>query len=620
MTGIFNAKSNNRTRYVRHIRKCFGLLSRKSQVFFSLILVFQALATSLDLIGLALIVNIVLALQADVPSTSESKVGTLPIFRDLLSVVNTETLLIYVVVIFIIKACLALFLHTLNIRIMAAETRRLVRKLSKEVFENRTNRYSNFTSQDISYAIYNSTEIVFRDTLVPFSIIVSDLILLLLISVNLFMNVQELFLPTIFYFLVIFLVLRKFEMRITKSAYSIYWQSEIRARRFIQEVHSSLRELYTSNNLEYYISRIDQSRDDGIGAGSVVSVAHLRPKYFYEMALFGGIGIIALTSIILGDGDMLLIYLTMFLVSSSRMIPSLLRTQYYLGIFQKSTEQSKKIFEILDKIPIDSVGFQSGSENSVRVPTEGIFNAAISVSKVNFSHVKQIEAPTITGLSLEILPGETVAIVGESGSGKSTLVDLLLGYLLPDSGIITISDLEPRQCFQVWPGKVSYVPQKVTIYEGSLFENIAIGISPDMEPEHQDYVWYLLNGVGLGEFVHSLENGINAQLSEFGSNLSGGQVQRIGIARALFSNPKILVFDESTSSLDAISEQTIMDFLLTFKGEKTLVFIAHRLATVKNVDRVVYLSEGKVQAEGSFEYIRQNVPEFNRQVLLQKFD
>ncbi len=613
-------KKRKRIGYFHHLCQCFGLLSRKSQTIFTAILVFQALASTLDLIGLALIMNIVLGLQSGARGVTGSNIGSVPFLGDLFSSVNTETLLIFVVIIFIAKGFLALFFHTLNIRIMAFETGRLVRKLSKEVFENRTNRYSKLTSQDISYAIYNSTEIVFRDTLVPFSIIVSDFILLLLISANLFVSIQILFLPTVFYFLIIFMVLRKFETRITKSAYRTYWQSEIRTRRLIQEVHSSLRELYTSNNLQHFISRIDRSRDDGIRAGSVVAVANLRPKYFYEMALFGGIGIIALVSKVMGDVEFLLIYLTMFLVSSSRMIPSLLRTQYYLGIFQKSTEQSKKIFEILSTTPVKAL--ESFPEPRIPGPIGSAqsFIPEIRVSNVNFSYDKNCDVPIIADLSLAIHPGETVAIVGQSGAGKSTLVDLLLGYLMPDSGSVKISELDPRSCFKVWPGKVAYVPQKVTIYEGSLFENIALGLSADLMSSHREHVWYLLDGVGLGEFVRSLESGLDSQLSEFGSNLSGGQVQRIGIARALFSNPEIMVLDESTSSLDASSEQAIMEFLFTFKGEKTLIIIAHRLTTVKNADRVVYLGNGKVQAEGTFASLKENLPEFHQQVLLQDFN
>jgi ATP-binding cassette subfamily C protein len=605
--------------YFRHILKCFYLLSIKARIMFTAILVFQTLVSMLDIIGLAIIMKIVLGLQSESRVIENSMFGSLPFLGRLSSSIDPQVLLIFVAGVFITKGFLALFLHTLNIRMMGGETKQLVKKLSKEVFENRTGRYSHFTSHDISYTIHNATEIVFRDTLVPFSIIIADAALLVLIGLNLFLSTQALFVPIVLYFLLIFITLRHFEKRITKSAYSSQWQSEVRVRRQIQEVHSSLRELYVSNKLNEFIEKINESRSNGIKSGVIVSTAYLRPKYFYEIALFGGIGMIALVSKYSGSEPFLLTYLAIFLVSSSRTIPSLLRTQYYLGILQKSAEQSKKIFEILQIIDNNSKSESYKIVNHKLFQNEKVFSPHIKAEFLTFFYSDDQKSPTISDLSLDIYPGETVAIVGNSGAGKSTLVDLLLGYQSPHSGKVSISGLDPRVCFNIWPGKVAYVPQKVTIFEGTLFENIAIGVLDHKQSSYRDEAIKLLLGVGLGEFLQSLTSGLDTQLSESGSNISGGQVQRIGIARALFTNPEIIVFDESTSSLDSVSEQEIMDFLYKFRGEKSLIFIAHRLSTIKNADRILYLNGGKIEAEGSFESLQKSVPEFSQQVLLQNF-
>jgi len=587
---------------------------------FSSILIFQTLVSLLDLLGLALLMKIVLRLQSETKKLGDSTIAPLSFLESFLPNTSSEVLLILLVMLFISKGFLALFLHALNIRIMASETVHLVRRLSNEIFTNKTNRYSNLTNQDISYSLYNSTEIVFRDTLVPASIIVSDLVLLVLISLNLLVSVQILFAPTVLYFLIIFITLRRIEKRITKAAYSNQWQSEVKVRRQIQEVYSSLREIYVSNKLEYFLTKINQSRSDGIQAGAIVSISNLRPKYLYEMALFGGIGVIALVSKLSNNENLILTYLTIFLFSSSRMIPSLLRTQYYTGILQKSTEQSNKIFEILETSPSESENIESTLVDMKANSENQLFSPVVSVNNLTFAYGADKRNPTICEISLKVSPGETVAIVGDSGAGKSTLVDLLLGYLIPDSGNVIISGLAPRASFEIWPGKVSYVPQKVTIYEGTLFENIAIGFADESKSYHHDKVWDLLQGVGLGPFVQSLKHGLNTQLSEFGSNLSGGQVQRIGIARALFTDPQLIVFDESTSSLDSVSEQTIMDYLFRFKGNKTLILVAHRLSSIKKADKIFYLKHGKLVAEGTFENLRENFTEFNQQILLQNID
>jgi ABC-type multidrug transport system fused ATPase/permease subunit len=179
---------------------------------------------------------------------------------------------------------------------------------------------------------------------------------------------------------------------------------------------------------------------------------------------------------------------------------------------------------------------------------------------------------------------------------------------------VLISGLAPRNCFLEWPGSVAYVPQNVTIYNGSLFANVAIGVPVGLESSER--VQHLLEKVGLGEFLENLERGLESELSEMGSSLSGGQIQRIGIARALFTDPGILVFDESTSSLDSSSENAIMKYLLSFKGDKTIIVIAHRLSTIQSADRIIYLSEGRVMAEGDFDSLQKFLPQFKEQVSL----
>jgi ATP-binding cassette subfamily C protein len=242
------------------------------------------------------------------------------------------------------------------------------------------------------------------------------------------------------------------------------------------------------------------------------------------------------------------------------------------------------------------------------------FQPEITVRQLTFSYEINDEVKTITDLNFEIKPGEVIALVGPSGSGKSTIVDLILGYQSPGSGSVQISGLNPRIAFEKWPGNVAYVPQRVTIYQGSLFSNIAVGDSNSLDEASREKVVELLKIVGLTEFLFDLSNGIDTQLSEMGSNLSGGQIQRIGIARALHSNPKIIVLDESTSALDSYSESEIMDLLLSFRGEKTMIFVAHRLSTIKTADRIFYVNNGVIEAKGTFTELRDLVPDFNRQV------
>jgi ABC-type multidrug transport system fused ATPase/permease subunit len=217
-------------------------------------------------------------------------------------------------------------------------------------------------------------------------------------------------------------------------------------------------------------------------------------------------------------------------------------------------------------------------------------------------------------LNFSINQGETVAIVGPSGAGKSTLIDLLLGIYLPSSGAIKISGCAPSESITRWPGAIGYVPQEVVLMSGSIAKNVASGF--EATGISSDLIEDALNVAQLTNFVAGLPLGVATEVGERGGKLSGGQRQRVGIARAMFTKPQLLVLDEATSSLDGQTESEISEAIQGLKGKVTLILIAHRLSTVQKADRVIYLKNGEIVAQGSFEEVRKLVPDFNKQAQL----
>jgi ABC-type multidrug transport system fused ATPase/permease subunit len=179
---------------------------------------------------------------------------------------------------------------------------------------------------------------------------------------------------------------------------------------------------------------------------------------------------------------------------------------------------------------------------------------------------------------------------------------------------VTISGRKPLDAITKWPGAISYVPQTVSLIEGTIRENICMGFASDqIGTEH---VLRAINGASLSEFISNAPAGLDTQVGEIGSKISGGERQRIGIARALLTNPKLLILDEATSSLDGETEAEIADAINSIKGEVTVVMIAHRLSTVRNADLVLYLEKGKIRSIGTFEQVRQSIPNFDAQAKL----
>jgi ABC-type multidrug transport system fused ATPase/permease subunit len=285
-----------------------------------------------------------------------------------------------------------------------------------------------------------------------------------------------------------------------------------------------------------------------------------------------------------------------------------MRVQQSLIQIQSSASISRGTFEMLaelekmEKLASPDVEIQTNSKS---------FNPFIRIDSLSFSYSKSSET-VIENLNLEIKEGESFGLVGLSGSGKSTLADLMLGVLDPTSGTISVSGLDPRSALRHWPGKVGYVPQDVQLIEGTIKENIQFG---DVLPYGDAQILEIVRLCQLSNLVTQSED-LNLEVGENGSRLSGGQRQRLGIARAMYTNPKLLILDEISSALDAETESSLVAVLEELRSEVTVVLIAHRLSTVRNCDRIAYLEKGRLLGIGTFQELRIQVPEFDNQARL----
>jgi ABC-type multidrug transport system fused ATPase/permease subunit len=241
------------------------------------------------------------------------------------------------------------------------------------------------------------------------------------------------------------------------------------------------------------------------------------------------------------------------------------------------------------------------------------FNSKIEVEHVSLTY-PGANQPALADVNLCVEPGKSLAIVGPSGAGKTSLVDVILGVIPTSTGQINISGKTPLEAISSWPGAIAYVPQNVLISDGTVRSNVALGFPPNVAID--ELVWRALEVAQLSDFVRSLPRGLDSHVGENGTKISGGQRQRLGIARAMFTQPKLLVLDEATSSLDGQTESDISSSLATLRGEVTLVMIAHRLSTIREAGEVIYMDNGKILARGTFDQVRNQVPDFENQAQL----
>jgi ABC-type multidrug transport system fused ATPase/permease subunit len=311
---------------------------------------------------------------------------------------------------------------------------------------------------------------------------------------------------------------------------------------------------------------------------------HSSPKLIYELMFALGLVGFCMASVFLKwTGQHAVLAMALFAAAVFRLLPafnritlaySTIRTHFYS-------------YHSLSK----EIGYLETHKEDVQSHRELQFNRTIELKHVSFSY-PNVKQPVINDVSLTIRKGQKVGIVGKSGAGKTTLVDIILGILSPTSGNVLIDNSSNRVV-------MGYVPQRITLLDDSLRRNVAFGcVDEDIEDAK---VWEALRKAHLDEMVRSMPQGLDTLLGDNGLKISGGQAQRVGIARALYPNPSILIFDEATSSLDRETERQISYNILDLGQDKTLIIIAHRLSTIKECDTLFLMENGHLAAEGTYE-------------------
>jgi ABC-type multidrug transport system fused ATPase/permease subunit len=440
--------------------------------------------------------------------------------------------------------------------------------------------------------------------------LVADLSLLLILALGLFVVDSIMALSTIVFFSLIGFSLYKFMHKKARVLGEHESSLNIKSNEKITEVLSSYRESVVRNRRDYYAREIGSLRLDLSNTLGELAFMPNISKYIIESSVVVGALAISATQFIMQDAGHAVATLAVFLAAGTRIAPAVLRVQQGAIQIRRSIGAATTALDLIDELKgLPEV--EPGSDE-LDVSHSG-FRPSVSLNCVSFFYPDSV-APAIAEASLDIAPGSVVAIVGPSGAGKTTLIDLILGVLEPASGEISISGMAASEVAKKWPGALSYVPQDVMISNGTFLSNVKLGFPADSGTDK--LVEEALEIAQLKEFIDGLPEGLQSKVGDRGTSLSGGQRQRLGIARALFTKPKLLVLDEATSALDGETEANISAAIGALKGEVTVILIAHRLSTVRDADKVVYLEAGQIIAAGTFDEVRNSVPNFDRQASL----
>ena len=464
--------------------------------------------------------------------------------------------------------------------------------------------------QEMVYSVTRGVQLIVLEVLATSIVLVADFSLLLILMIGLFFVDPIISIGSILIFGSIGLILYRL-MNVHAAKLGIRSSElNIESNQKIVEVFSSYREALVRNRRDYYAREIGKLRYDLADTSAEITFLPYVSKYVFETAVILGAVLIGGLQFFLQNATHAIATLSIFLVAGTRIAPSVLRVQQGLISIRGSLGQAKPTLDLLSRLGSPKI-FES-VEDTVNTSHKN-FDATLDIKNVSLTFPGK-DNPAISEISFSIPSGASVAIVGSSGAGKTTLIDVLLGVLPPDLGSVTISGLAPLDAVSKWPGAIAYVPQDVLIASGSVRENVALGFPPGAATDL--LVSNALRVAHLLDFVDELPEGLDTQVGERGTKISGGQRQRLGIARAMFTQPLLLVLDEATSSLDGQTEALISKSMTGLRGSTTVVMIAHRLSTVRNADIVIYLSEGKVLAKGTFDEVREAIPNFDQQAKL----
>lgn len=586
---------------LKTIQKSLAFLIPQERVKYFTLVGARSLVSLLDLLGILAIGFLATSIALYVTQGS-SPDRIIEFAGIVLPAVTAQTLpfvALGILLLFLAKAILSIALTRVLALFLAGIEARAARKVASTAFGEGLTQARKFSKEEIYFAVQSGSPGAFNYVLNAVGTIVAEGLLFVLV-IGAFFAVDPLSaVGAMIYFGLIALVIQLFVGRLLHSAATRNAEGIVDGNSAIADLSEVLREATILGKKSFFLEKLYIARVKAASSFASQFVLTGMPRYIVETALLIAIAVFVLAQSVAGDLVSAAATVGVFLSGGLRLTASLLPLQSALLTIKQAVPQAKKALDLL---------FSSDGEEETATPRKVSIPegpVSIELNKVSYLYPGANEK-TLSDLTLKVDPGQQIALIGPSGSGKSTIADLITGLLEPSEGDVLIDGKPPRSTTLENPGRIGYVPQKPGIVAGTIMENIALGIL-----ESQVNIELLNQAVSdahLSEVIKQLPDGINTDLGKRRDELSGGQLQRIGLARALYSQPGLLVMDEATSALDAESENEINKALDEMRGKVTVVLIAHRLNTIQRSEQVFLISDGRIVAAGEFAELLKNNP------------
>ena len=572
----------------------WGKLSskRKKQLYF--VFVIMLITGLADMLTLSAVVPFLIIITD--PSSIWNS-SFIPQFASLIGVDNQLDLVVPITILFSMIALSTGIIRVFNLRLNTKMAAAIGNDLSFEAYRKTLLQpyisHIKSNSSEVINSIVNNIQSVVNTiervltTLTSIVIVINILIGLLIFNKFVAITVG-------FILFIIFYSLSYFSKLKLKLNSTIIAQKQQKQIKITQESLGSIRDIILFKAQDIYFKnykKVDKSLRNLQADNSFLGAF---PKYAVEsFALF----ILISSSLFFrsdeGFNENTLVILGVFALAAQRLLPNLQQIYLSLSSIRANSMQTQDILQILEKsVPRDS---KFDTFEYLK------FNKSLKLENVSFKYVENGKT-IIKEVNFELFKGECVGIIGKTGGGKSTLIDIILGLLKPSKGKLlvdgkNIHDPKNPMIINKWRNSLTYVPQNIFLTDNSIKENIAFGIP--LNHINMDEVIQCAKQANIHDFINNNSSGYETFVGERGIKLSGGQIQRIGIARALYKKSKFIIFDEATSSLDYETEQKVINSIRRINKSCTIIMIAHRLNTLENCDKVVEIESGQIKTISS---------------------
>ncbi len=513
------------------------------------------------------------------------KINNYPVTKQL------TILSVLIVLLFIGKTVGSLYLNRRVLHFLAAKQVRIASEIWEKVLKSDYLSVSKYSRQELVQAVTDSLNVSIIGILGNLMLAISELILLIFLLILLSVVYPSMALLTLLTFGTLAYITQSKIGKKTREMNAEYSRAAVASKTSLMDSLSVLPEIKVLGRSLYFVNKFSDDRK--MAANAYVKSLWLGqvPKYILEIGLvLSGTTIFFFTQATSTSVDAIG-RIVVFLAVSGRLIPSILRLQSEVIGMHANTGTSQPINALRDKLlamgTLTTQEFLGNLESSIQVTPE--VSAEIQFENVSFRYGEGSQEFNFGDINIQ--PGHSLAVLGRSGVGKTTLVQLILGLIEPSSGRITLNRKSPRHWVESNLGSVSYLPQAVAVVSGNIAENVALGIPSELIDEKKLHL--ALKVAALDGWVDSLPLGSKTMIDEMGLNFSGGQLQRIGIARAVYDRPGLIVLDEPTSSLDEETEAAFLKMLSQLHGKTTFVMITHKLKMLDYVDDVILLEESE---------------------------